>query len=99
MTTQELIKGMYAIRAMIESHKDTFPMQTENQINVIDEVIERLYDSGGRRDVMNNEVKYYKVAHADGTNTFYDADGKEIAEPKDANLENVKVLHDMELTE
>ena len=42
MTNQELIKGMYAIRAMIESHKDTYPIQTENQIKVIDEVIERL---------------------------------------------------------
>lgn len=41
-------------------------------------------------------TEYYKVVHADGTFSFYDADGQEIDEPKDATDENVKVLYDME---
>ena len=43
-----------------------------------------------------DNIKYYKVVHADGTFSFYDADGQEIDEPKDATDENVKVLCDME---
>ena len=36
---------------MIESHKDTFPIQTENQIKVIDDVICGII-SGERRNAM-----------------------------------------------
>ena len=38
MTNEELIKGLYSIRAIIETHKD-MPEQTENQLKVIDEII------------------------------------------------------------
>ena len=42
MTNEELIKGLYSIRAIIETYKEDYPMQTENQLKVIDEIIEIL---------------------------------------------------------
>lgn len=42
MTNEELIKGLYGIRFMMEEFKKTAPIQTEMQIKVIDEVIDRL---------------------------------------------------------
>ena len=38
MTNEELIKGLYCIRAIIECNKD-MPEQTEKQLSVIDKVI------------------------------------------------------------
>lgn len=46
-----------------------------------------------------DNIKYYKAVHADGTVTYYDADGVdgwEIDEPNDANEENTVVLYEME---
>ena len=42
-----------------------------------------------------DNVKYYKVVHADNTVSFYNADGQEIDEPNDVTDENIKVLYDM----
>ena len=42
MTDEELIKGLVCIREVLKSLKDKYPMQTENQIEVINEVINRI---------------------------------------------------------
>ena len=42
MTDEELIKGLICIRYQIEEYKDILPIQTDNQLKVIDEVIEKI---------------------------------------------------------
>lgn len=42
MKTEQMIRGLVCIGAMIEPFAETMPVQTENQLKCIDKVISRL---------------------------------------------------------
>lgn len=53
MKTEQMIKGMACIRATVEAHKETMPVQTENQLKCINEVISRLKSI----DALSDDIK------------------------------------------
>ena len=53
MKTEQMIMGLACIRATVEVHKETMPVQTENQLKCIDEVISRLKSI----DALSDDIK------------------------------------------
>lgn len=53
MKTEQMIMGLACIRATVEVHKETMPVQTENQLKCIDEVISRLKSINGLSACIN----------------------------------------------
>ena len=53
MKTEQMIRGLVCIGAMIEPFAETMPVQTENQLKCIDEVISRLKSI----DALSDDIK------------------------------------------